>query len=109
MTPSPRLRSEIRVSAHLRRCAAAGVFAAIVKKGDADAGAIAVKIYLQSNRAILFVESYAEDGAHEWRNVFDGETDEAAIDAYLQKEIQFDPDLWIVEIEDVQGRSFLHD
>jgi hypothetical protein len=32
---------------------------------------------------------------------------EAAVDDRLAKEIQFDPDAWIVEIEDRAGRHFL--
>jgi hypothetical protein len=32
---------------------------------------------------------------------------DADIEARLGREIRFDPDLWIVEIEDRAGRSFL--
>jgi len=31
----------------------------------------------------------------------------AEIEAYLAKQIRFDPDLWIVEVEDRAGRHFL--
>jgi len=32
---------------------------------------------------------------------------EADIEARLTKEIRFDPDLWIIEVEDRAGRNFL--
>ncbi|GJL95039.1 MAG: hypothetical protein DHS20C05_14440 [Hyphococcus sp.] len=107
----PRLKTEIRVSAHLRRVQAAGSFAAIARKGDPDAGAVAVKLYLGARRARLFVQSRDLDGNSIWREPFEGdeveEGSEQIIDAWLAKEINIDPDLWVVEIEDREGRAFL--
>ncbi|MGE0409033.1 MAG: DUF1491 family protein [Amphiplicatus sp.] len=107
----PRLKSEIRVAAHLRRCAAAGAFAQIAKKGDADAGAIAVKIFLgrsdEGPRARLFMESLDERGARGWRDIFNGPCTEEKVDERLRREARIDPDLWVIEIEDREGRGFL--
>lgn len=102
----PRLKTEIRVAAQLRRAAAAGAFATIARKGDADAGAVAVKVYLGARRARLFVEGRNEKGDAVWREPLGGEADETAIDTFLEKEARFDRDLWIVEIEDREGRPF---
>ncbi len=102
----PRLKTEIRIAAQLRRAAAAGAFATIARRGDTDAGAVAVKVYLGARRARLFVEGRDGKGAPQWREPLDGEVDEAAVDAFLEKEIRFDRDLWIVEIEDREGRTF---
>lgn len=102
----PRLKTEIRIAAQLRRAAGAGAFATIARRGDADAGAVAVKVYLGARRARLFVEGRDESGEPLWREPLGGEADEAAIDAFLEKEIRFDRDLWIVEIEDREGRTF---
>ncbi len=103
----PRLKTEIRVAAQLRRASIAGAFAAIARRGDPDAGAVAVKVYLGARRARLFVESRGDMGEAIWREPLDGEADEAAVDRYLEKEARFDRDLWIVEIEDRRGRSFV--
>lgn len=100
------MKSEIRVAAQLRRAAAAGAFATVVRKGDADAGAIAVKVYLGGGAARLFVEARDEAGESIWREPLDGPAPEAAIDQFLEKETRFDRDLWIVEIEDREGRIF---
>lgn len=102
-----RLKSEIRVAAQLRRAHAAGVFAVVAHRGDPDAGAIAVKVYIAGGRARLYVQARDDQGKPVWREPFDGETEESRIDAYLEKEKRFDADLWIVEIEDRDGRGFL--
>jgi hypothetical protein len=111
MDDHPRIKTHIRVGAHLRRVAAAGAFAQVARKGDPDAGAVAVKVFLGridgAARARLFVESRDAAGARIWREPFEGPADEAKIDDFLAKERRFDPDLWIVEIEDREGRSFL--
>ena len=107
MMSEPRLKTEIRVAAQLRRAAGAGAFATIARRGDPDAGAIAVKVYLGGRRARLFVEARNDEGSAVWREPLDGEADEAGVDRYLEKETRFDRDLWIVEIEDRQGRPFL--
>ena len=96
----PRLRSHIRIAALLRRASAEGVFATVARRGDADAGALAVKVFIGAGQALLFVESRNERGARIWRDQFDGACEEARIDAYLAKEAIFDSDLWIIEIED---------
>lgn len=106
---TPRLKSHIRVSAHIRRAEAAGAFASIIRRGDADAGAIAVKVWLGAGRARLFLETRDGAGAHVWREAFDGPVEEAQIDAKLARETAFDSDIWIVEIEDRDGRAFLDD
>ncbi len=111
MTEEARLKTEIRVSAQLRRARAAGAFATIARKGDPDAGAVAVKVYLGGRTARLFVQSRDLDGAAIWREPFgdDAPADgsEEKVDRWLEKEASIDPDLWIVEIEDREGRPFV--
>ena len=107
-----RLRADIWVSAYLRRCAVEGVFAVLRRRGAAEAGAIFVKIdRLDGLTALLgpAPQSEIKDGEDrlfrrlhraEWIDPLEAET-------RLAREISFDPDLWIVEVEDKQGRSFL--
>lgn len=107
MTDEPRLKTHIRVAAHLRRAQSAGAFAAIVHKGDPDAGAIAVKLFLGRGLAQLFIQSRDLDGKSIWREPIEDSRDEEQIDAWLEKERRIDPDLWVVEIDDRDGRAFL--
>lgn len=119
----PRLRTEIWVAAHLRRCEGEGAYALIARKGDPDAGAVAVKIYLGRGLARLLVQSRDLDGALVWRNPLAGDPgedrieraeggpadaiEEARVDTFLEREAKIDPDLWVIEIEDRDGRAFL--
>ena len=106
----PRLKTEIRVSAQLRRAQIAGAFGVIVRRGDPDAGAVAVKLYQGPGQAKLFIQSRDLDGNPVWREPFEEEAGpeiEMKIDRWLEKETSIDPDLWIVEIEDREGRTFL--
>lgn len=110
---TPRLKTKIRIDAHLRRARAAGAFATVARKGDPDAGAIAVKVYMGERRAKAFVQSRDLDGHAIWRDPFENdeetEESESRVDNWLKKESAIDPDLWIVEIEDREGRAFLEE
>ncbi len=106
-TAEPRLKTEIRVSAHLRRAQGAGAFATVARRGDPDAGAVAVKVYLGGRTARLFIQSRDLDGNIMWREPFEEDRSEAKVDSWLEKEASIDPDLWVVEIEDRDGRAFL--
>ena len=114
----PRLKSDIRVAAQVRRAQAAGAFAVIARRGDADAGALAVKVYLGGGRARAFLQSRDLDGRAVWRDPLAGDASngapsrdypEAEVDARLAREASIDPDLWIIEIEDREGRAFLEE
>jgi hypothetical protein len=107
-----RLRSDIWVSAYLRRCAVEGAFAVLRRRGAAEAGAIFVKIELLDGTALLFgpaPQSEIKDGVERVFAALHKETriEPLAAEERLAREIKFDPDLWIVEVEDRQGRCFL--
>ncbi len=110
-----RLRSDIWVSAYRRRCELGGAYAMIRRRGAAEAGAILIKIDRLDGKAALFgpaPQSLFDEGDTERRFVrmHDPEVlDVLATEERLAKEVRFDPDLWIVEIEDKQGRHFLLD
>lgn len=103
----PRLRTHIRVAAHLRRAQAGGAFATIARRGDPDAGSVMVKVFMGNGLARLFSEARDLDGNHQWVEKFEGPTDELRVDDSIAKESRFDSDLWVVEIEDRDGRPFL--
>lgn len=113
MDRAPRLKTHIRIAAQLRRCEQAGAFAHVSRRGDPDAGAVAVKVFVGRGEAgplaRLYLESVDMEGRAFWRETFDGPQAEEEIDARLAKERRIDPDLWIVEIEDPKGRAFLED
>lgn len=108
-----RLRSDIWIASHLRRVMAGGGYVAVRKKGEASAGAIFIRIDRLDGTGILFgpvPQSMAEDedGGRIFLRLHDNETmPNEMIDKRLGKETNFDPDCWIIEVEDRLGRSFL--
>lgn len=104
-----RLRTDIWAAALIRRAEVGGAFAAIVRKGDPDLGAVFVKVATLDGRARLYAPSQDGEGERVFLDLSAGSLgdQEQAVDAYVAKQTQFDPDLWVVEIEDRQGRHFL--
>ena len=109
-----RLKSGIWVAAYLRRCQAEGAYAAIRRRGAEEAGAIFIKINLLDGTADLYgpAPQAAFDQAQPTDRAFSpclpaSPVPESDAEAYLVREIRFDPDVWIVEIEDRKGRHFL--
>jgi len=99
-----RLKTELRVSALIRRAQGAGAFAAVLRRGDADAGALWV-IIRQGRDLFRHTEQMGFSGTREWYK--DGPFEEAEMRLRVNKAVDRDPDIWLVEIEDTQGRAFL--
>lgn len=108
-----RLKSAIWVAAYLRRCQTEGIFGAVRRRGAEEAGAVFVKLALLDGNAILYTPApqSAYDESRPVERVFTPSSKdplpEQAVEERLAKEIRFDPDVWIVEIEDRVGRHFL--
>ena len=101
------LSTDIWVSALVRRAEIAGAFAVVVRKGDPRAGAVLVKVLdLRKRQVRLYAEATRADGERVWMRPAHAET-EAELDAYVERAVRVDPDLWVVEVEDTQGRHFL--
>lgn len=105
------LKTDFWASALIRRAEIGGAFAGVVHKGDADAGAVLVKVASLDRRARLYGPARNGDGARIWLDLSAGSLGdvESDVDAYVRKRRQSDPDLWVIEIEDRQGRHFLQE
>ena len=101
----PQLKAEFWTSALIRRAEIGGAFAAVVKRGDADAGACLVKVRLLNGEAVLYRPIRNMAGERVW--LPKGPSEEREIDSYMNSRVDDDPDIWIVEIEDREGRHFL--
>lgn len=104
-----RLKTGFWAAALVRRAEVGGASAFIVRKGDADLGAALVKVATLDRRARLYAPAQRGDGALVWLDLSAGPLgdDESAVDAQIAKRTRTDPDLWVIEIEDRQGRHFL--
>ncbi|MFN3351686.1 DUF1491 family protein [Pseudorhodoplanes sp.] len=109
-----RLKSAIWVSAYIRRCMVEGAYAVVRRRGAEEAGAIFVKIDRLDGTADLYgpAPQSSFDEPHPGDRAFmaclkaQPRPNEEA-EKYLARQIDFDPDIWLVEVEDPQGRHFL--
>ena len=109
-----RLKSVIWVAAYIRRCQVEGIFAAVRRHGADEAGAIFIKVNRLDGNADLYgpAPQAAFDEAQPPDRAFAAAlktqpAPEADVEAYLVREMRFDPDVWIVETEDRGGRHLL--
>lgn len=99
--------SDIWVAALIRRAELGGAFAVVVRKGDARAGSVLIKVLNRGQgTARLYGEATRGDGEKVWMRPNLSEQ-EADLDAYIARAAKVDPDIWVVEIEDRDGRHFL--
>ncbi len=103
-----RLASGLWVAAYLARLRLAAIPAYLTRRGDDTAGSVIVKLALMDGTARAFVRTwdFASD-TRPWRVLAEG--DEVAVDAALAREAMRDPDLWVIEVEDRQGRTLLEE
>jgi hypothetical protein len=109
-----RVKSGIWVAAYLRRCYIEGASAVVRRRGAEEAGTVFIKIARLDGTADLFgpAPQSSFDEARPADRAFVSclkmqPAPEAEVEAYLAREIKFDTDVWIVEVEDRAGRNFL--
>ncbi len=98
----PRLASNIKVSALLRRVSAAGGFGTVLARGDETAGSIAIVIRDRGETRLL-EPAMAMTGGYEWREAAAGD----AIDSWTERARRYDPDLWIIELDIPDAARFV--
>ena len=120
-----RLHSHMWVSAFLKKVNNNGASAVLLRRGEETAGAIYVKVakldktaYLYSPAPFfMFEEALQAKNSHGpleidrcWHSEF-GATPQAEfdVDEFLRQQIDYDKDIWVIEVEDPQGRHFLDD
>ena len=114
MMTTMRLKTALWVAAYLRRCHVEGIFAVVRRRGAEDAGAVFVRISRLDGTSDLFGPApqsafYAAEGTARafTPSLATQSAPDADIETYLARQVKFDPDVWIVEIEDRAGRNFL--
>ncbi len=103
-----RLTARVWIDAYLRRLSLMNIPAYITYKGDPTAGVVMVKLATLDGKATCFQRSYdLMTGDRAWVVLSEGE--EAEVDAAIARQRQFDRDLWVVEVEDREGRHLLNE
>ena len=99
---SARVASGVKVSALLRRVAAAGGFGTVIARGDDTAGSIAIVIRDRGETRLL-EPVLALAGGYEWREAAGGDAVEGAIERARRR----DPDLWVIELDIPDAARFV--
>ena len=77
------------------------------RRGDSRGGSVLVKqVNRRAGEVRLYAQATRRDGDTVWMQPVVGK-DEAALDAYIERAAKIDPDIWVVEIDDPEGRHFL--
>lgn len=107
-----RVTSALWVGAYVRRCYVEGAFAAVLRKGAEEAGAIMVVVDRLDGTSDLYAPA-PQSAFHESRptdrlfqQVLGGATSEAVRES-IDRETRFDSDVWVIAVEDRAGRAFL--
>ena len=101
-----RLTAEFWVHAYLARLRVYDIPAFITSHGDDTAGAVLIKLNTLDGQAKAFHRTFdLMTGARKWDILADGA--EQDVDQSITKQRGFDPDLWVIEVEDRQGRHLL--
>jgi hypothetical protein len=101
--------TDIWAGALMRRAQLSGAFATLARKGDPERGEAVVKVVSGRGRARLYAPAFNPDGPAEFEALpaGPGDVDEAIVDELIARRLKADRDLWVVEIEDREGRHFL--
>ena len=103
-----RIASEFWVKAYIKTLSLRGIPAFVLARGDDQAGAILVKLTPLDGTSTLYQKGFdIETGAAAW--VVLAKSDEADIDAVIARQRSFDPDLWVLEVENIANDAHLID
>jgi hypothetical protein len=100
-----RLLTNIWVQACVRRGSVEGISVTVVNKGDPARGSVLVKLNRRAAGCVVLTETRDDSGGRAWlRGTGPEPVAEAEADAYIARNRKYDPDLWVIEVEDRDGR-----
>ncbi|MCH2094685.1 MAG: DUF1491 family protein [Rhodobacteraceae bacterium] len=103
---SARLASAFWVQAYLTRLRVQLIPAFVTAHGDDTSGAVLVKLNTLDGKARIFARRFdLLTDTRIWDVVFDGPETDA--DAVITRERTVDADVWVIEVEDREGRHLL--
>jgi hypothetical protein len=110
MTHIARLKAEIWAKAHIRRCEVEGAVAMVARRGDDTSGIILLKLYKLGKGFAVLTPIRDGEGNFRWLRATGEEwVGEDVANGYIARQTNMDPDIWVLEIEDRQGRPFVDD
>ena len=103
-----RFPAQLEAAGFLRGAQQAGGFGAVLRKGDPDRGALILIIGNRGEHFGCLERSLSPDGAYRWQQVGppQGAGTETIAD-WSQKRVNFDSDLWLIELDIPSPERFI--
>ena len=99
------LNTGLWVNAQVRLCDLAFIPATVVRRGDPDAGTVLVKLNRFEDGVTVYTQASSTGEEPLWsRGTGPNPVSEAEADAYIERQVKYDPDVWVLEIEDRRGQ-----
>lgn len=103
-----RLPTSLEVAGIIRRLESAGEFAAVVRRGDPDRGAVLLLVSSRGNHVACLERSLGPEGNYIWGRTGPPESaGSAEINDFLAKRARFDEDLWALELDIADPERFI--
>lgn len=100
-----RLKTGLWVQAQVRMGDINMMAVMVRRRGDADAGVVVLVLDRLDGTAEVFSQAREMDGSLAWvRGVGDGPVALADVEAYVAEQVRFDPDIWVLDVEDPKAR-----
>ncbi|WP_119678200.1 DUF1491 family protein [Indioceanicola profundi] len=98
-----RLPTHLYVQSHLWRCSAEGIPVYVVRRGERESGMILLKV-AQPGGSKVYSQSRDMEGRLGWLAGLGGDlVPEADANAYIERQVMRDPDIWVIEVESRDG------
>ncbi|PWC31984.1 DUF1491 family protein [Azospirillum sp. TSO22-1] len=101
-----RLPTGLWVMGHIRAADAQGVPMMVLRKGDPSRGTVLLKLNRLDGRFAVLAQARRDERLGWSRATGPEPVEESVADAYIARQLKHDPDLWVVEVEDRQGRHW---
>jgi hypothetical protein len=99
------LTTGLWVMAQVRLCDRAFIPAAVVRRGDPDAGTVLLKLNRFEAGVTVYTQASSTGDEPVWsKGTGPNPVNEAEADAYIARQVKYDPDVWVLEIEDRRGQ-----
>ena len=103
-----RLPAHLEAAGLVRRAEAAGGFAMVLRKGDADRGALLLVLTSRGQHAAILERILGLDGSYCWQRVGPPESASSMeISEFLAKRTRFDEDSWVIELDIAEPERFI--
>ena len=103
-----RLPSHVEVAGILRRAAANGDFATVMRKGDPDRGSLLLIVTSRGRYSACLERALSPDGSYRWAQVGPGESaGSEELAEFLRKRARFDEDSWAIELDIAEPERFI--